>query len=245
MFNQPKNLESIVIKALLFVVLAWLVNAAFILIFESVEKSAQFGDTFGPINALFSGLAFVGLIYAILLQRQDIKIQSQELKATVEEFKVQNETLKKQQFETTFFNMLSLHNEIVMSTALGPSKGREMHPIMYAKIKNSFANNRENKNTEEIVSNYLGSSYQAQLGHYFRNLYRIFKFVDESNILDKKFYTDIIRAQLSNSELLLLFYNCYFYERGKNFAKYAEKYELFDNLPINQLIKPEHEDKLK
>lgn len=36
-----------------------------------------FGDMFGAINALFSGLAFAGLIITFLLQREELKAQRQ------------------------------------------------------------------------------------------------------------------------------------------------------------------------
>jgi hypothetical protein len=45
----------------------------------------QFGDLFGAINATFSGLAFAGLIYAILLQREDLALQRTELELTRQE----------------------------------------------------------------------------------------------------------------------------------------------------------------
>lgn len=38
-----------------------------------------FGDMFGAVNALFSGLAFAGVVYAILLQRKDLELQKQDL----------------------------------------------------------------------------------------------------------------------------------------------------------------------
>jgi len=38
-----------------------------------------FGDMFGAVNALFSGLAFAGVVYAILLQREDLELQKQDL----------------------------------------------------------------------------------------------------------------------------------------------------------------------
>ncbi|MCI1053878.1 hypothetical protein MOQ19_10200 [Stenotrophomonas maltophilia] len=47
----------------------------------------QFGDMFGAVNSLFSGLAFAGLIYAISLQRKDLKLQRDELQMTREELK--------------------------------------------------------------------------------------------------------------------------------------------------------------
>lgn len=46
------------------------------------QQRGTFGDMFGGINALFSGLAFGGVIYAILLQRQELELQREELKST-------------------------------------------------------------------------------------------------------------------------------------------------------------------
>ncbi len=48
----------------------------------SWTEKGQFGDMFGVVNALFSGLAFAGVIYAILLQRKELQLQRQELELT-------------------------------------------------------------------------------------------------------------------------------------------------------------------
>lgn len=48
-------------------------------------NSGLFGHTFGVINSLFSGLAFAGLLYTILLQSREIKIQREELALTREQ----------------------------------------------------------------------------------------------------------------------------------------------------------------
>ncbi len=78
------------------------------------------GDSAGAINALFSALAFCGVVIAIILQKKELELQREELKATneqlkaqKEEFHTQNETLKRQRFENTFFQMMSLQQEIV------------------------------------------------------------------------------------------------------------------------------------
>jgi hypothetical protein len=53
--------------------------------FGPPDGPGVFGDMFGVANALFSGLAFVGIIIAILLQRQELSLQRLELEATREE----------------------------------------------------------------------------------------------------------------------------------------------------------------
>jgi hypothetical protein len=49
------------------------------------SESGVFGDTFGAINSLFSGLAFAGLLYTILLQSRELKLQRDELALTREQ----------------------------------------------------------------------------------------------------------------------------------------------------------------
>ena len=51
-------------------------------LYPNMAERGQFGDMFGWLNALFSGLAFAGVIYAILLQREELALQRRELKET-------------------------------------------------------------------------------------------------------------------------------------------------------------------
>lgn len=61
--------------------------------FSDWTKSGTFGDTFGALNALFSGLALAGVIVTILIQRTELKnqrvelsLQRNEMKETWKEF---------------------------------------------------------------------------------------------------------------------------------------------------------------
>ena len=114
--------------------------------------SGIFGDSSGAINALFSALAFAGVIFAIILQKKELGLQREELEQTREELKgqkeeliQQNETLRRQRFENTFFQMMSLQQEIVntlsytysifTSKGIGNSvfKGRDVFRALYEK----------------------------------------------------------------------------------------------------------------
>jgi hypothetical protein len=231
------------------VIVLWLAN--YFLLVDDVSNRGTVGDMFGAVNALFSGLAFVGVVYAILLQRKELKLQREELALTREElkgqrkeFEEQNKTLKKQRFENTFFQMLSLHNEIINSMNIPQGdgdelRGRAIFKSIISRFQSRTIPSIENEKGANISSHDLVveayfSIYelnQSFLGHYFRGLYRIFKFVDESDIENKKFYTDIVRAQLSNQELQLLFYNCLTTLGSKKFKPLIERYAIFNNLP--------------
>src|SRR5918994_4689704 len=52
---------------------------------SSMEERGQFGDLFGGVNALFTGLAFAGVIYTILLQSNELELQREELRLNREE----------------------------------------------------------------------------------------------------------------------------------------------------------------
>ncbi len=84
------------------------------------ERQGQFGDQFGAVNALFSGLAFAGLIFTIILQKKELAFQREELSDTRQELSgqklqmiQQNKTLRIQRFENTFFHMMELQQQIV------------------------------------------------------------------------------------------------------------------------------------
>lgn len=82
-----------------------------------------------------------------------------------------------------------------------------------------------------IIYDHYYHIHQSDLGHYFRNLYHIVKFVEKSPI-GKKLritYIKMLRAQLSNYEILLLGYNA-LHAYGKKFYPFIEKYELLKNL---------------
>jgi hypothetical protein len=63
--------------------LLWL-SSWFILItlIDDTSERGLFGDMFGAVNSLFSGLAFGGVIYAILLQREELQLQREDLSET-------------------------------------------------------------------------------------------------------------------------------------------------------------------
>ena len=66
-----------------FVVVVLVVGTAIVYrILGGWAQSGTFGDTFGAANALFPGLAFGGVIIAILLQRKELELQRKELELT-------------------------------------------------------------------------------------------------------------------------------------------------------------------
>ena len=53
--------------------------------FGDWERQSQFGDMFGGLNAVFSGLALAGVVLAVFMQREELQLQRKELELTREE----------------------------------------------------------------------------------------------------------------------------------------------------------------
>lgn len=210
-----------------------------------------FGGTSGPLLAFAS---FVLLIATYRLQckdlqltREELSLTREELAATAREFNEQNNTLRIQRFENTFFQMLSLHNSIVDNIVcddLDHYKGRKAFYSFYNHLKNKYFGMGK-QTTEEMELKILANSYteffnvhQATIGHYFRNMYHILKFIDETPLIetaDKLRYVAILRAQLSTYELLLLFYNALSPFGSERFKPLIDKYKLIDDNLNGQL----------
>lgn len=99
-----------------------------------------------------------------------------------------------------------------------------------------FVNDKNNKNTfkydadEEIIKECVENGFsnnEYYSGNYFRALYRCLKYIMDSDLKmeDKKFYSGVLRGILSSKEMLVVFYNCMYFEKGEKFKELLEKEE--------------------
>ena len=86
--------------------------------------------------------------------------------------------------------------------------------------------------------NIFYANYGDEIGHYFRNFYHILKFIQMSSVEHKSDYSGILKSQLSNPELVLLFYNG-ISKHGEQLRPLAENYTLFENIELKMLNNPE------
>lgn len=91
--------KGLLTKLILLVLILWS-GSAFLIFYglDNWSERGTFGDLFGAVNALFSGLAFAGLIYTIILQKEDIEIQRKEIAQNRAELK-KSANAQKQQVE--------------------------------------------------------------------------------------------------------------------------------------------------
>lgn len=216
-----------------------------------IEKAGQLGDTAGLVNALFSGLAFGGVILTIIWQIQnDRNSHRNSLKV---------------QFENTFFNMTQTFEKIIEGLSIETSaniseadshdflsnlyddsqvkiststqfqdtsiKGRALFKYLYEERKVYGKQLVESIRENGIVA--FEMVMDGILDHYFRYFYRILKFIDDTELIDsqqKYYYASIFRAQLSRYELLFIYYNGLSKFGNQKLKPLLEKYCMFKNL---------------
>lgn len=245
--KEYKNNTRFIILTVLVILFLWWLN--FFVLYDNVEKGIL-GDMFGPVNALFSGMALAGIIWAIVLQRRELELQRKELRLTTkalegqrEELEKQNLSFKHQRIENTFFQLLKLHNDIISSFhyQIGHGKeyfGRECFKYYYNNIRQ---NSKIPVNLPIKVESflYLDGFFKQRLniyGHYFNGFNEMLKFVDNMDLSDNSTYISIIKAQLSQDELRLMFYYALSNAADNSLKTLIEKYSMFDKLIVEDLI---------
>lgn len=215
------------------------------------ERAGVFGDQFGAANALFSGLSLVGVIYAILVQRYEVSLAKEDLAETkrlLEEQAIhlerQNSSSRKKQFEDTFFRMIEVYERIVENTDVTRgdriSKGKDATRFLFNSIifnirrechRRGVINSQVNRDIlDESYRNYMEEN-GVNTSHYMRVVYNILKFVDGSDVDNKKEYTNVLRAMMSDYEVGILYFNCLtLYGRDK-MKPLVEKYAFLKHLP--------------
>jgi ABC-type multidrug transport system fused ATPase/permease subunit len=243
-FEAPTML---VLLVAIVVILQGALWAAIVHAYPKLSDRAEFGELFGGINTLFAGLAFAALVVTLVLQRRALGLQQTELEDQRREISEQNLRQEKQAFETMLVQMLSFHHEIAKETRvrIGPHdfEGRTAFRQLADELSGFIANRARAPNASNAVTvaqegyEAFHQRFRGVLDHYFRNLYHIVKIIDQSGVREPKRYTSLVRAQLSPSELTLLFYNG-LSVHGEKFKPLIEKYSLLEQFPDAELQLP-------
>jgi len=233
------------------------------------EKFARFGDFIGGLVGSLWALAGVILFYIALteqrrdseINREALSVQVDTLNQQVEEFKLQrkelvssrkvyeqqSKTFKIQQFESSFFSLLSVY-QAIKDKLDSLVDNKDYFRKIFGDISKSYTIKTDILNHhDQMIHSYteMFNENRGYLSHYFKTFYRIIKILDSNTSLDDKekfYYAQTIRSQLTDYEQLILFYNSHSIYGNKTKPIFL-KYNLLKHLPI--FSKPEFEFYLK
>ena len=231
---------------------------------SDLTKVGLFGDSTGMINSFFSVCAFIGVLVTLVLQMYDSKEQKISIK--IERFEntffkmlsLQQEIVKdlsftyKESVETLIDGGASSESSYVKRSVLGRELFRYFFEDSTQRLRDTNGNKLEYQGMRQMIRSIGNTHYDytftaSYFDHYFRHLYRIIKFIDETDLLpnDKDIrykYTSMVRAQLSRYELIWIFYNCLSENGVTKFKQLVENYTLLKNIRIELLVTSEEKD---
>ncbi|MDC1069085.1 putative phage abortive infection protein, partial [Candidatus Kapabacteria bacterium] len=218
----------------------------------------------GLIGGIWSLAGVLLFYSSLTSQKADLEAQKDllvkqidEVVAQTKEFRIQNEMAKDQKNEETFFQLLRFHNEIITSIELEQTDvdfstgenvtktilGRKAFVEYYDIFKRFFGETSENissdaeDNTAKLFDtcyNTFYLEYQADLGHYFRNLYNLLRYVRGVKKESQPFFLSLLIAQLSNYELTMLFFHC-LRSTNSDFKTLVEEFEVLAQVPKDEV----------
>ncbi len=255
-----KKSKNIILVILIFVSVIILWSATWYVSTISIEKwqdRGTFGDMFGSINALFSGLAFAGVIIALYMQKKELSLQRTELEQTrgelkgqKEQLELQNQNLTKQNFENTYFHLINLHHEYISKVYVPGfgvnNQGRNSFVQFINKYREILTSNVNINRLENEIDKIKAANIQFKkdfpgyLEIYFQNICNILKFILQSNIDKKEFYSELFVSQLSIHELRLINYFSIDSEIDKSFTSILNKFSVLERLPKKEMLIVSH-----
>jgi len=195
---------------------------------------------------------------ALQVSNDELALTRNELANSATALEEQAKLLAVQSFETTFFNMLELHSSLLDKFNYSYSDSHDaisaelnipyfetvrsnlQQPGIFSfnKLLISIKDVHQRVGNESSIVHIFNGFYLYEnkyFGSYFRNLYQILKLIKTSipSYQNQKKYSNILRAQLSNQELTLLFLNCLCssVDNGQ-FKKLVIHFELLEHLDI-------------
>lgn len=166
-----------------------------------------------------------------ILFREQTNLYKQQNK----ELKEQTTTAKLQQFDSSFFSYLNVFINFKNTLDI-KSASKNYFNEVYLEILNIELKDKTLIDSFALIqARYIEvfHLHKNELSHYFKTLYRIIILIDTSSIEEekKKQYFKLLRSQLSDSELLVLYYN-YHSHLGAKVRPYVITYDLLKHIRI-------------
>ncbi|WP_271852395.1 hypothetical protein [Planococcus maritimus] len=227
--------------------------------YNTIGDLGAIGDYIGGTTVAFLTAASVILLLAtIIMQRKEIKISQQSIEHLVEqtrasidqaeearkETQITNETMKRQQFETTFFNMVSLHHSSTEKLISNNARGRE---VLYKALQ-SFGKKYYELVDKDFKKLYIANNYQDVVNFIMQlqdlkvsQAYNVsLEKKQEVIIAFKKLDFDDLRHRQINNKIVRDFFNFYHSHNEdrikEGYTKFMYQFDRFLNSHHNSII---------
>ncbi|QQK58642.1 hypothetical protein FJD32_003460 [Shewanella sp. LC6] len=211
----------------------------------TIGQAGVFGDSFGIVTSMFSGLAFAGMIITILLQREELRLQREELKETRLEISEQKKIFKIQNFNESFYRLLEFHKRnlselSVLSDDAERLKGIDALRFLLGRLKKSyssygfqgFKNTTEDEKTEMAYALFVEiQTTLARQSRYLETITSIFTLIESQleSQREKEIYLDLFASQLTVYEIKYIFYQCLVSDPNDSLREYVHNANLFSD----------------
>lgn len=222
------------------------------------QESAHIGDALGGMTAPFLAIGAAVLTFIAFWVQYVYNIEQKD-DLTVERF--EHNLFELMNHQETITNGLSIELEDEIETGVtidyqsNKILGRDVFEALYRQyiikvyymVNGDYVPKSEEyvglkemfQNDNDAFKHYVEDKSVGRLDHYFRHLYHIFRYIKRSGFseTDQYRYASLVRSNLSQYELVLLFYNCLSPNGIEKFKGLVEDFALLNNLRVNLLAK--------
>lgn len=181
----------------------WYVQAHYEVV-NRLEALGQIGDYLAGTTFLLALASILFVISSISIQKKELKLSRDELKESIMEQKKSNDTLKIQQFESSFFNLINLFNTLKSTdyeeedSELDMHGNKKNHRINLMKFFLEKTNVRNDKIPDYIIAEYFNSD--DDFDKLCRDYFSIMSLLNHNHQINGKYITndDILRLVTGN-----------------------------------------------
>lgn len=188
----------------------------------SIATAGTFGDSFGVVTSLFSGLAFAGIILTILLQRRELT-ESREI------FRIQR-------FEGSFYRLLELYRRNLEDVRVVDHEDKVYEGIGALSFYSKKFSESMKRHVSYLEVDHGRAVYEYHLfveiqrnivrqSRYLGTLQNILELIERDLPSDEERvpYWDIVASQITFSEAKYIFYCCLVSGKNDRFRALMER----------------------
>jgi len=180
------------------------------------NKWGQFGDIVGGVIGALWALAGVILFFLALDdQKETLRLQREEYKLQLEELQETRKTFEQQNYDTFFFSLIKIYTEVVHNMDLDIKNtsgeivkrinGRDAISTLYKSLKNEFFRMSNKNSIKAFETQYKNNISDLEpLLHNFSNI--MAHIIRKKESITDQYYVKTFTNMLSQHELVFIFY---------------------------------------